>query len=85
VEGEPDERAMVVSGGRSEAGVPFRERAPGGPWAGCWPGPECCPAAFLGFSLFPFPFFLISSIFFFFVNFAKTLQIDSNQLLKFVN
>jgi hypothetical protein len=46
-----------VSAGKEEADVPLRERAPGGPWAGCWPGPECCPAAFLGFSFFPFPFF----------------------------
>jgi hypothetical protein len=56
--GEPDRRGPGVSG-KEEAGVPLRERAPGGPWARCWPRPECCPAAFLGFSFsfFPFPFF----------------------------
>jgi hypothetical protein len=57
VDAESDKRATAVSGGTGVVGVPLRERAPGGPWAGCWPGPECCPAAFLGFSLFAFPFF----------------------------
>jgi hypothetical protein len=50
---------------------------PGGPWAISWFRPECCPAAFSIFLIFPFSPFL-----FLFETFANKLQIGSNQIPK---
>jgi hypothetical protein len=53
--GEPDRRGPGVSRKRRGRRTPSG-KSPMWAVAGCWLGPECCPAAFLGFSFFPFSF-----------------------------
>jgi hypothetical protein len=51
-----------VSAAAGEKGENGSGREEIGPWAGSWPGPECCPAAFSAIFFFYFIFFSVFAL-----------------------